>query len=330
MACAATSSHFSGDSLSMWRILALRSPLSSIASTSRWNWPTFSMHSSSGGSCRSKPSSLHDVGMSYSLSTVALPMCTSLVTPSVTEGMSLLMACFTRFVATTNDSDTACVTCGSGCPAVSTAHSIRRNVGALPASSASLLVVSSSSDRFSRPPSAGKKHRNTASSPPSRFNSALVWWPMMHASSIDCVGRLPSGTTSLYFSPLSTHSSSCMPGGGPSVTVLPSWSTSLTCRLAPHFALRWSSIKYLVLSWRLHSRDGLNWHRWHAESPHPDAWQSWSMTSRNSRLRCASSSFCWMYANVSSNSARSDCGGRLAATGRVTRASAKAWTLLSA
>eukprot|EP00955_Chlamydomonas_euryale_P112590 366142-Chlamydomonas_euryale.AAC.9 len=57
-------------------------------------------------------------------------------------------------------------------------------------------------------------------------------------------------------------------------------------------------------------------------------WQSWSMTSRNSRLRCASSSFCWMYANVSSNSARSDCGGRLAATGRVTRASAKAWTLL--
>eukprot|EP00955_Chlamydomonas_euryale_P112587 366142-Chlamydomonas_euryale.AAC.6 len=74
--------------------------------------------------------------MSYSLSTVALPMCTSLVTPSVTEGMSLLMACFTRFVATTNDSDTACVTCGSGCPAVSTAHSIRRNVGALPASSA--------------------------------------------------------------------------------------------------------------------------------------------------------------------------------------------------
>jgi hypothetical protein len=56
-----------------------------------------------------------------SLSTVALPMCTSLLMWSPMLGMSLLMACFTRLVATTNDSLTTYVTAGRCWPATAAA-----------------------------------------------------------------------------------------------------------------------------------------------------------------------------------------------------------------
>lgn len=56
----------------------------------RWSGKSTSSFSSAAAARRSS-----------SLSTVALPMCTILPTWSVMEGMSLLMACFTRLVATT-------------------------------------------------------------------------------------------------------------------------------------------------------------------------------------------------------------------------------------
>jgi len=62
-----------------------------------------------------------------------------------------LIACFTRFVATTKLSLATYVTLGRGLPARSTAHTSRRKVGALPASRASEEVVQTRSDRGAWP-----------------------------------------------------------------------------------------------------------------------------------------------------------------------------------
>mmetsp|Transcript_12146 Transcript_12146/g.29593 ORF Transcript_12146/g.29593 Transcript_12146/m.29593 type:complete len:377 (-) Transcript_12146:495-1625(-) len=282
-ACAATSSHFSGDSLSRWRTLFFRSVFISLSSTSCWNWPTLSTQLSSSGTLISNPSSAAACRRLSSLSTVALPMCTSLDTWSATDGMSDLMACLTRLVATTNDSLTTYVTLGTGSPDASTAHTSSRNVGALPASSASDDVVTCSSDSDAWPRSSPRKQRSWSSLPPSRRSSALVWWLMTHDLSCAWLSSVLSGQISRYFSPFSTWISSCMPCGRPSMQHAPFSSTSSTRSGALHFAFRLSSIRYFAFRLRLHRRLGLNWHSRQPVSPQPVDWQSWRTTRRSAR-----------------------------------------------
>lgn len=63
--------------------------------------------------------------------------------------------------------------------------------------------------------------------------------------------------------------SSCTPGGRPSVWHDPCSSTSSTRSGAPHLALRWSSMRYFCFTLRVHRRLGLYWHSTQLMSPQP-------------------------------------------------------------
>lgn len=84
------------------------------------------------------------------------------------------------------------------------------------------------------------------------------------------------------------RTSSCTPGGRPSLWHAPESSTSSTRSGALHLAFRWSSIRYFCLTFRVHRRLGLYWQSPHTTSPQPVDLHVHLVVRRRAHASCAS------------------------------------------